>query len=337
MARSREGDEAALEALFQRFRPLLRSRMQRLWAGLREELTSIEWADVEAQVNYIFFYRVQRFESHQGVFFAHYIERMVSLDCTAWLREQRRSGAVPFSQLSTESGDPETWLISEDGSNHEIDSVLSLRNALDDLSPAQHEAVWHVCVLGLTEKDAARRLQISRSALRNRLESGIANLRNCFDNNSLQDNTRTGRHSAKLAVLDHWQERLLMAKDEKRPDLIGVGAGRPILLQGIYHFEATGLESPELLSPRLRYVVPAGHIAGIRFVRVGVVCDQMVCVSTVVNGMTHRLVPIAANASAHIPFAIVEPILAGSEIEIHVASNSPGTAIVDVGCLQMPA
>ncbi len=337
VARSVSGDEKALEALYHRFRPLLRARMQRLWAALREELTSVEWADVEAQVNYIFFHRAQRFEVHHGVYFAHYIERMVSLDCTAWLREQRRAGAVPFSQLGAESGDPETWLGGDNSLTHEVDSVLSLRSALDDLSPAQHEAVWQVCILGLTEEEAARRLQISRSALRNRLQAGVANLRKCFDNSSITAETRTGRQSAKLAVLDHWEERLLMAKDEKRPDLIGVGAGRPVLLQGIFQFEATGLELPQLLSPKLRYVVPAGHVAGIRFVRVGVVCDQMVCLSTVVNGLTHRLIPIAANSSAHIPFAIVEPIVAGSEIEIHIASNGAGTAIIDVGCLQMPA
>lgn len=346
--KSQKGDDAALEALFHRFRPLLRARMQRLWTALREELTSLEWADVEAQVNYIFFHRTQRFEARHGVYFAHYIERMVSLDCAAWLRDQKRGRAVPFSQLGTEAGDPETWLEGDSGLTHEVDSVLSLRAALDDLPKAQHDAIWQVCVLGLTEEQAAERLRISRSAVRNRIESGLANIRACFDNHHTNHQTRnaptrTGRRStkstksAKLALLDFWEERLFMAKDEKRPDLIGVGAGRPILLQGIFAFEATGLNTPQLLSPKLRYLVPAGHIAGIRFVRVGIMCDQMVCLSTVVNGMTHRLVPIAANEAVHVPFAIVEPIVAGSEIEIHIASNSPGTAIVDVGCLQMPA
>jgi RNA polymerase sigma factor (sigma-70 family) len=338
VALSRAGNDLALEELFNRFRPLLRARMQRLWTAIRQDLTPVEWADVEAQVNYAFFYRIERFEPRQGVFFAHYIERMISFDCTAWLREQRRATAVPFSQLGAESADVESWIESELGLTHEIDSVLSLRSALDDLSPAQRDAVWQVCVLGLTEDDAARRLQISRSSLRNRLEAGLTSIRKCFDNNFVADaRTRTGRQSAKLAVLDAWQERLYMAKDEKRPDLVGVGAGRPVLLQGIFPFEATGLESPQLLSPKLRYIVPAGHVAGIRFVRVGAICDAMVCLSTVVNGLTHRLVPVAANQSVHIPFAIVEPLVAGSEIEIHIASNAPGTVIIDVGCLQMPA
>ena len=345
--KSQRGDDAALEVLFHRFRPLLRARMQRLWTALREELTSLEWADVEAQVNYIFFHRAQCFQAQRGVYFAHYIERMVSLDGMAWLREQQRGRAMPFSQLGTEKSDIESWLGEDNSLTHEVDSALSLRAALDELSAPQREAVWQVCVLGFTEEEAAGQLQISRSAVRNRLESGLANIRMCFnDDSDTKSRTRTGRQStkatqsaksAKLALLDFWEERIFMAKDPKRPDLIGVGAGRPILLQGIFAFEPTGLETPRLLSPKLRYIVPAGHIAGIRFVRVGIICDQMVCISTVVNGMPHRLVPVAANEAVHVPFAIVEPIVAGSEIEIHIASNVPGTAIVDVGCLQMPA
>jgi hypothetical protein len=108
-------------------------------------------------------------------------------------------------------------------------------------------------------------------------------------------------------------------------------------LQGIFDFSATGLKSPELLSGELRFVVPIGYVAGLRFFRAGISCDKMVCLSTVVNGLTHRLIPLAPNSSSHIPFAIVEPIPAGSEIEIHIASDAPGTVIIDVGGLLMPA
>ena len=128
-----------------------------------------------------------------------------------------------------------------------------------------------------------------------------------------------------------------MTREEKRPDLVGVGAGKPILLQGIFEFSATGLKNPEILSEKLRFVVPIGYVAGLRFFRAGISCDKMVCLSTVVNGLAHRLIPLAPNSSSHIPFAIVEPIPAGSEIEIQIASGAPGTAIVDVGGLLMPA
>ena len=128
-----------------------------------------------------------------------------------------------------------------------------------------------------------------------------------------------------------------MANDEKRPDLVGIGAGRTVLLQGVFDFEATGLKTPQLLAKQLCYTVPPGCVVGIRFFRVGVICDEMVCVSSVVNGLPHRLVPVAANSTIHVPLAIVDPITAGSQIEIHIAASAPGTAIVDIGCLQMPA
>jgi hypothetical protein len=108
-------------------------------------------------------------------------------------------------------------------------------------------------------------------------------------------------------------------------------------LQGTFDFEATGIKTPQLLSKKLTYTVPIGHVLGIRYLRVGAVSGGMVAVSTVVNGMPHRIVPCAANSAMHVAFAIVDPIPAGSQIEIHIASEQPGTAIIDAGCLQMPA
>ena len=112
--------------------------------------------------------------------------------------------------------------------------------------------------------------------------------------------------------------------------------GVPYCCRALSISTATGIKTPALLSPKLSYTVPAGHMAGVRYVRVGVMCEKMVVISTVVNGLPHRLIPVAANDTAHAPFAIVEPIVAGSQIEIWVASDAPGIAIVDVGVLQMP-
>ncbi len=338
IAQAQSHDPGAVEHILERFRPLLRSRMHRLWTSVREELTSLEWADVEAQIHLMFLTRLGQFRPQNGVYFAHYIEQMLTLDCLSWLRGQRRGVAVPFSQLSVaDAADPDGWLGDDNGTlASDVEGTLSLRAALDDLNDAQREAVWQCCVLGRTEDEVAARLGISRSAVRNRLQAGLTHLREHF--HDLPDNaTRTGRTSTKQALLDFRTEGIFMAKDEKRPDLIGIGAGRPILLQGVFDFEATGFKTPQLLSPKLRYIVPVGHVAGIRFVRVGAMCDKMVCLSTVVNGMPHRLIPVAANAAMHVPFAIVETIPAGSEIEIHIASDAPGTVVVDVGVLQMPA
>lgn len=362
IARAQSGDDSGTEELLVRFRPLLRARMHWLWQALREEVSSLEWADIEAQVQVLFLTRLQRFRVEDGVFFPHYAARLLDLDSRDWLRSQRRSQAVPFSQLylAHENSDQlEFWMEQSSataagddrdlaccGGATRVDEVVSLREAIKVLSPAQREVIEACYARGLSEAQAGDELGISRSAVRNRLHSAIERLRAFFGQDGALAGvalpveagaTRTGRASTRTAnSLDLVVWRMDMAKDEKRPDLVGVGAGRPVLLQGIFDFPATGLKTPQLLSPRLRYVVPPGSVAGIRFMRVGATCESMVCVSTVVNGMPHRLIPVAANSAAHVAFAIVEPIVAGSEIEIHIASDQPGVAIIDVGCLEMP-
>jgi hypothetical protein len=284
---------------------------------------------------------------------------MLDIDCRDYLRQQRRQSAVPFSQVfETDESDYE--LVSSDEyscaepnpSNDDaarLEQSLSMRSALDTLTAAQRDVVWRCCVLGETEATAAAHLGISRSAVRNRLDGALTRMRSFFDNDNGDsttqaapqtgaNTTRTGRSTgASTQEREWWIERIEMAKNEKRPDLVGVGTGRPVLLQGVFEFESTGLKTPQLLSPKLRYTVPDGYILGIRYVRVGVSCDQMVCVSTVLNGDPHRLIPVAANGAQHVALAIVEPICAGSQIEIHIASEGSGTAIIDVGCLQIPA
>lgn len=365
---AQNGDNAATEALLEQFQPLLRSRSHGLWIAVREELSTLEWADIESQMTLMFLTRLHAFDASKGVFFPHYIERMLEWDTRTWLRAQRRGQATPFSQLGAmneEGADLDDWMpASLDDEARDIERVLGLRAALDALPQMQRVVVWGCCVLGKTEAQMGRELGLSRSAVRNRLEAALIKMRAFFG--STEEGTRTGRarpetvahelekglevglekkspvvepnlkrHST-TPFREFWSELSVMAKDEKRPDLVGVGAGRPVLLQGTFDFPATGIKTPDLLSRKLTYTVPAGHIAGVRYVRVGVVCEKMVVISTVVNGMPHRLIPVAANDTAHAPFAIVEPIVAGSQIEIWVASDAPGIAIVDVGVLQMP-
>ncbi len=358
IASAQSGSHVSVEEMLARFGPLLRARMHWLWQAVREDFTSLEWGDVEAQVHALFLGRLQSFRLEDGVFFPHYIARLLDLDSRHWLRVQRRSSATPFSQLYSapeHEDELDFWVegacparsSAYDGFEGDraarMDDIISVRQALQVLSPAQREVIERCYARGLTESQAALELNISRSAVRNRLHGAIERLRAFFGADGAlcrpQSGTRTGRASALSALLplDLLIWRMDMAKDDRRPDLVGVGSGRPVLLQGVFDFPATGLKAPQLLSPRLRYVVPPGTVAGIRFLRVGVTCDSMVCISTVVNGLTHRLFPIAPNSAAHVPFAIVEPLVAGSEVEIHVASDKPGVLVIDVGCLEMPA
>ena len=353
---AQNGELGQTEALLEQFRPLLRSRMHGLWIAVREELSTLEWADVEAQITLMFLTRLHSFDASLGVYFPHYIERMLEWDARTWIRAQRRGQATPFSQLGAlneEGADLDDWLpAAPDDEAENIERVVGLQAALESLPEAQRTVVWGCCVLGKTEASVAIELGISRSAVRNRLEAALGKMRAFFG--STEEGTRTGRArpdtlapknaaiaapkvaAVKAPFQEFWSFVNAMAKDEKRPDLVGVGAGRPVLLQGTFDFPATGLKTPDLLSPKMTYTVPAGCVAGVRYVRVGSVCDKMVVVSTVVNGLQHRLIPVAANSTAYSPFAIVEPIVAGSQLEIWVASDAPGTVVVDVGVLQMP-
>lgn len=343
---AQSGDEFATEDLLEQFRPLLRSRMHFLWGAVRGGFSTLEFADVEAQITFLFLSRLHTFRSDEGVYFPYYIEKMLDLDSRSWLRQQRRGAAIPFSQLATiddndESVEPSEWLFEGVGAQEsaDVERNLALSAALDTLSPPQREVVWRCCVLGRTEMTVAGELGLSRSAVRNRLEAAIQKMRAFFD--EAEGTTRTGRATKKSRPTDpreeFWEFLNNMVKDEKRPDLVGVGAGRPILLQGTFDFPATGLKTPELLSKKLVHTVPIGSVLGVRYLRVGNVSDGMLVVSTVVNGLPHRIVPCAANDVIHVPFAIVDPIPPGSQIEIYVASISSGTAVIDCGCLQMPA
>ncbi len=344
----------------EQFRPLLRSRMHHLWGLVRAGFSKLEWDDLEAQVTFLFLLRLHKFNPDAGVYFPHYIEKMLDFDGRAWLRAQRRCDAMPFSQLSfageNDEGEgdfewrfgPENEISGgQEQESADIERNLALRSALETLSAPGREVVWKCCVLGRTEASVALELSVSRSTIRNRLQSALEAMREFFSAAPGEENreiaggtTRTGRAATKSKPdprREFWEFLLIMAKDEKRPDLVGVGAGRPVLLQGTFDFPATGLKTPELLSKKLCYTVPIGTVLGVRYLRVGSVSSGMVAVSTVVNGLTHRIVPCAANDTMHVSFAIVDPIPAGSQIEIHIASQCEGTAIIDVGCLQMPA
>ncbi len=357
VARAQKGDQAALERLLSQFEPLLRSRVQKLWVILQSRLTGVEWDDVYAQVRLSFLTRLQGFQASRGVYFALYISRMIDWDGRAWLRSQNRY-ETPWSQLGLDNDGEDSEIEysnrTENGEASDLtahlEQAISLRAALATLTDAQRQAVWSCCVLGKTEQEVAAECGISRSAVRNRLAGALTKMRAFFNDEDAMEHgatntalagltARTGRVTTreKERQREFWLGRLNMAKDEKRPDLVGVGIGKPILLQGVFDFEATGLRNPQLLSHKLSYTVPPHCIAGIRYLRAGVQCPSMVCLSTVVNGDLHRLIPVAPNATVYIPMAIVEPIIAGSQIEIHIASDAPGTAIIDVGCLQMPA
>ncbi len=106
-----------------------------------------------------------------------------------------------------------------------------------------------------------------------------------------------------------------------------------VLLQKITEVEGQGLDSPEPLD--LTYIVPQDATAGVRYVSVGNASAGMINITLLKNGQPMRYVPVAANASIHVPLAIVDDLSPGTGIEVVAAGQGSGTLIVDVGIAEV--
>lgn len=111
---------------------------------------------------------------------------------------------------------------------------------------------------------------------------------------------------------------------------------RPRFLQGIYHFGGNGLEKPSLLDPDLVYEVPSGLEAQLVYFRGGNSSNELVCVVLIRDGEPMRYFPIGAKGATHVPLRVVEDLLSGTRLEVHLAApeGSTGTVVIDVGMVE---
>ncbi|MEJ7656308.1 MAG: hypothetical protein WKF33_04685 [Thermoleophilaceae bacterium] len=111
---------------------------------------------------------------------------------------------------------------------------------------------------------------------------------------------------------------------------------QPRFLQGAFPFSGAGLEHPSALDGGLSYKVPADRRAQLVYFRGGNSADELICVSLIRDGEPMRLFPLGARSDTHVPLRVVEDLLPGTEIEIHLAApeGTSGTAIVDVGLVE---
>jgi assimilatory nitrate reductase catalytic subunit len=114
-------------------------------------------------------------------------------------------------------------------------------------------------------------------------------------------------------------------------------SSKPQFLQGIYDFEGQGMHAPFLLDERLTYVVPAGNEAQFVYFRGGNTSDEVVCVIVIRDGEPMRYFPIGAKSGAHVPLRVVEDLLAGTRIELHLAAleGTSGQVVIDVGLMEI--
>jgi len=110
----------------------------------------------------------------------------------------------------------------------------------------------------------------------------------------------------------------------------------PRFLQGVYHYEGNGLEKPFLLDDDLVYEVPAGLQSQLVYFRGGNASDELVCAVLLRDGEPMRYFPIGAKGDTHVPLRVVEDLLSGTRLEVHLAApeGSTGTVVIDVGMVE---
>jgi len=110
----------------------------------------------------------------------------------------------------------------------------------------------------------------------------------------------------------------------------------PRFLQGVYHYEGNGLEKPFLLDDELVYEVPAGLQAQLVYFRGGNASAELVCAVLLRDGQPMRYFPIGAKADTHVPLRVVEDLLSGTRLEVHLTApeGSTGTVVLDVGMVE---
>lgn len=110
----------------------------------------------------------------------------------------------------------------------------------------------------------------------------------------------------------------------------------PRFIQGTFSFEGQGLEQATKLEPAARYKVPGDRRAQLIYMRAGNASDALVNLTLLRNGEVMRLFPIGAQASVHVPLAVVEDIFPDSELELWIAAPKGvgGQVVVDLGFLE---
>lgn len=108
-------------------------------------------------------------------------------------------------------------------------------------------------------------------------------------------------------------------------------------LQGIYSFEGQGLVKPVPIDPALTYTVPPGVTSQALYFRGGNSTDEMITVLLMRDGVPMRYFPIGARDGTHVPLRMVEDLLSGTQIELHVAApeGCVGIVVVDLGLLEV--
>jgi assimilatory nitrate reductase catalytic subunit len=111
----------------------------------------------------------------------------------------------------------------------------------------------------------------------------------------------------------------------------------PQFLQGVFSFTGHGLPKPVPVDPALSYIVPAGKTAQALYFRGGNSTGELVTVVLMRDGRPMRYFPIGARGEVHVPLRVVEDLLGGTVLELHLAAPEglEGTLVVDFGLVEV--
>src|SRR5690348_11092000 len=108
-------------------------------------------------------------------------------------------------------------------------------------------------------------------------------------------------------------------------------------IQGVFSYRGNGLALPVALEPKADYVVPAGKRAHLVYCRVGNPSSELICLVLKRDGKATRYFPVGAKAGAQMPHALVDDLLANSEIEVEVATQHglADSVVIDMGFVEI--
>ena len=108
-------------------------------------------------------------------------------------------------------------------------------------------------------------------------------------------------------------------------------------IQGVFTYEGRGFTEPVALAPHADYVVPAGKRAHLVYCRVGNPAAELICLILKRDGQLTRYFPVGAKAGAQMPHALVDDLLANSEIEVVIAAPEGlrSTVLIDMGFVEI--
>ena len=108
----------------------------------------------------------------------------------------------------------------------------------------------------------------------------------------------------------------------------------PAFLQGVFSFRGKGLDRPfPLADDRLSYTVPAGKYAQPTYLRAGNSSSELIYLVLLREGVPMRYFPLGAKSDCHVPLAVVEDVLPGTRLDVHLAAPEgvSGHVVVDLG------